>query len=336
MPIPTLITDLSTTAATNSPSGSDNVFPDLDNYLRAQSAFIASIRDNTGNGWVSPYLTVAGPSYTGTLTGSTAVIGQVTSPIVGGGAGASLSLQANGATQALIDTTGNLGIGVTPSSWNGVGPAIQLAGGSIIAPSPTFYATANGYYNGGWKYVSSAAAVQYVQNAAGDHRWYTAPAGTAGAAISFTQAMALDASGNLGLGVTPSALGAGYKAIQIGQYMSAYNSNAGQLGISANSYYNGTNWIYSTTNAAFKYEQDISAQAHKWYIAGSGTAGATVTFAEVMRVDSSGNLLPILQATPPTLAANGQLVFNLTSNTNLRVSVRGTDGVTRTANITLA
>jgi len=30
------------------------------------------------------------------------------------------------------------------------------------------------------------------------------------------------------------------------------------------------------------------------------------------------------------------MVFNLTSNTNLRVSVRGSDGVTRTANITLA
>jgi hypothetical protein len=30
------------------------------------------------------------------------------------------------------------------------------------------------------------------------------------------------------------------------------------------------------------------------------------------------------------------MVFNLTSNTNLRISVRGTDGTTRTANITLA
>ena len=56
MPVPTLVTDLSTTLASNSPSGSDNVFPDLDNYLRAMSGFIASIRDNSGNGWVSPYL----------------------------------------------------------------------------------------------------------------------------------------------------------------------------------------------------------------------------------------------------------------------------------------
>lgn len=56
MPVPTLLTDLSATIASNSPAGSDNVFPDLDNYLRALSGFLASIRDNTGNGWVSPYL----------------------------------------------------------------------------------------------------------------------------------------------------------------------------------------------------------------------------------------------------------------------------------------
>ena len=57
---------------------------------------------------------------------------------------------------------------------------------------------------------------------------------------------------------------------------------------------------------------------------------------ERMRLDASGNLIHAAPTTPPTLATNGQMVFNLTSNTNLRVSVRGTDGVTRTANITLA
>jgi hypothetical protein len=36
----------------------------------------------------------------------------------------------------------------------------------------------------------------------GEHRWYTAASGTAGNAITFTQAMTLDASGNLGLGST--------------------------------------------------------------------------------------------------------------------------------------
>jgi hypothetical protein len=41
MPVPVSISDLSTTAASNSPAGSDNVFPSLDDYLRALSSFIA-------------------------------------------------------------------------------------------------------------------------------------------------------------------------------------------------------------------------------------------------------------------------------------------------------
>jgi len=58
--------------------------------------------------------------------------------------------------------------------------------------------------------------------------------------------------------------------------------------------------------------------------------------ADRMYFDSTGNVISNVTGTAPTLAANSQMVFNLTSNTNLRISVRGTDGTTRTANITLA
>jgi hypothetical protein len=54
-------------------------------------------------------------------------------------------------------------------------------------------------------------------------------------------------------------------------------------------------------------------------------------------VDDQG--MPIwspASATPATLAANGDITMTLTSNTNLRFSARGSDGVTRVANITLA
>lgn len=40
MPVPTAITDLSATIASNSPAGGDTVFPELDNYLRAAFGFI--------------------------------------------------------------------------------------------------------------------------------------------------------------------------------------------------------------------------------------------------------------------------------------------------------
>jgi hypothetical protein len=41
MAVPTSITDLSTTASSNSPAGTEAVLPNLDNYLRAHAAFIA-------------------------------------------------------------------------------------------------------------------------------------------------------------------------------------------------------------------------------------------------------------------------------------------------------
>lgn len=60
-----------------------------------------------------------------------------------------------------------------------------------------------------------------------------------------------------------------------------------------------------------------------------------------MQIDPNGNTL-ITGITTTTLGSsssppsNSQMSFALTSNTNLRITVRGTDGVLRTANITLA
>ena len=48
----------------------------------------------------------------------------------------------------------------------------------------------------------------------------------------------------------------------------------------------------------------------------------------------SGNLIIGVDSSP-TLTTNSTLSFELTSNTNLTVYARGTDGVTRSANITL-
>jgi len=81
--------------------------------------------------------------------------------------------------------------------------------------------------------------------------------------------------------------------------------------------------------------------------AGTGKFGITTTSSgyalsfgidtvEKMLLDTNGNLILSSSATPSTLATNGQLTVNATSNTNLRFSYRGSDGVTRVANITLA
>jgi hypothetical protein len=123
----------------------------------------------------------------------------------------------NGTERARIDSSGNLGLGVTPSAWATVTPVIELKNGvhfaSLDTGTPLAYFGANCYYNGSnWIYkVSSNYAVRYEINAGGNgsHAWFTAPSGTAGNAITFTQAMTLDVNGSLLLGTTSTTPSAG-------------------------------------------------------------------------------------------------------------------------------
>jgi hypothetical protein len=119
----------------------------------------------------------------------------------------SLKLQTNGTTDAVtIDTAQNLGLGVTPSAWSGnFGKGIEFTNSSYIVPfAGATYSNLvmgnNAYYNGtNWIYKTSNYASKYQINDNGSHQWFNAASGTAGNPITFTQAMTLDASGNLTL-----------------------------------------------------------------------------------------------------------------------------------------
>lgn len=121
----------------------------------------------------------------------------------------SLFLGAGGAGRVQVNASGNLGLGVTPSaSWSVGFKAFQIAGqGAGVSASTSasqVWLSSNGIYNGtNWIYGNSAAAGQY-QIDTNAHKWNIAASGTAGNTITFTQAMTLDASGNLGIGITPS------------------------------------------------------------------------------------------------------------------------------------
>ena len=103
----------------------------------------------------------------------------------------------------------------------------------------------------------------------------------------------LDASGNLGLGVTPSAWGTSeYKAVQVGIGASFYGrvtaGDQDKAGVSSNAFNNGTNWLYIATDSAANYTQ--IGGGHFFYTAASGTAGDSITFTQAMTLDASGNL----------------------------------------------
>jgi hypothetical protein len=56
----------------------------------------------------------------------------------------------------------------------------------------------------------------------------------------------------------------------------------------------------------------------------------------IAQVNITGNLVAQLNASAPSLAANSSMSFQLVNNTTLAIIVRGTDGVTRSGNITLS
>jgi hypothetical protein len=108
-----------------------------------------------------------------------------------------------------VTAGGNVGIGIAPSAWNSGYKAMQLLTGALYGTSSRdTNLGANVFVNagGGHAYIQSSFATNYTQFN-GVHSWYAAPSGTAGDAISFTQAMTLDASGNLLVGKTATAFG---------------------------------------------------------------------------------------------------------------------------------
>ena len=144
---------------------------------------------NTNQIWLG---SVSGASYIDATAG-------VGSPV--------LQLRTSGITKATLDSSGNLGLGVTPSAWNSLERAIQVGLSGALYNNTNFGQTTlsnNSFRNtaGNDIYLFSLGASKYVQNNGGQHIWYTAPSGTAGNAISFTQAMTLNASGNLLVGGT--------------------------------------------------------------------------------------------------------------------------------------
>jgi hypothetical protein len=105
-----------------------------------------------------------------------------------------------------LDSSGNLGLGVTPSAWGSGRVALQIGSAtasSYITGGTGVMALSSNLYRatGGDLYVGTGFATTYQQYS-GNHVWFNAASGTAGNAITFTQAMTLDASGNLLVGTT--------------------------------------------------------------------------------------------------------------------------------------
>jgi hypothetical protein len=207
----------------------------------------------------------------------------------------SLALQTAGTTAVTLDTNQNMGLGVTPSAWYSTYKALQIGATTSLSNAGSGADTilgCNTYTNsiGTQTYIISSYATNYEQYS-GKHMWFTAPSGTAGNAISFTQAMTLDASGRLMIGNTGNS------------YIFSVQQNSTQMWTDCQSTYVEQSLVSSSgTNIDY-------------YLSTKGTGniiwrqnGTT----ERARIDSSGNLL----VGTTTATATGLTVSKATSSNN--------------------
>ena len=198
-----------------------------------------------------------------------------------------------------IDASGNVGIGVTPSAWGSGFKALQLNSqtGLFGSADSTFLQT-NAYINSAGTniYIGTGFATRYRQDG-GVHQWHTAASGTAGNTISFTQAMTLDASGNLGIGTTSPT-----RKLDVRQAYTA-DTIVAQIGNTNNG--NGATPVATIFDFTEANGTSVSRISSIYTQSTGKTDLAFGTYngglAEKMRLDSSGNLLV------GTTSANGKL-----------------------------
>jgi hypothetical protein len=185
-----------------------------------------------------------------------------------------LAVAVNAAERMRIDASGNLGLGVTPSAGSLKHIEVGAVGNAVTGypADAAIYVTSNAVFASGWKYTQSSKLATRYAGEAGQHQWFTAPSGTAGNAITFTQAMTLDASGNLGIGTSSPAFKLDVQTASGENYIRV-SSATGQDG--------GFRIAEGTTN--------------KWLLYNIAASDAFAIYdntatAERLRIDSSGNV----------------------------------------------
>ncbi len=191
-----------------------------------------------------------------------------------------VTVETSGSERLRIDASGSLGLGVTPSAWTSSVKAAQLnTKAAIYGSSSATGLGFNVFNDGSNKYLTTDAATLYLLGA-GSHAWYTAPSGTAGNAITFTQAMTLDASGNLDVGSSSTAVSSttrttSIKSSNIGNLVFGITQNAVTMGSSSTAAD-----IYTTAALDMRFGTNSTERA---------------------RIDASGNLLVGTTNTAPSV-----------------------------------
>jgi hypothetical protein len=189
-----------------------------------------------------------------------------------------LYFKANAAERLRIDSSGNIIIGNGDTNASPANGAIRVtnASGTNISGSS----------------ITISAGAGTGTGAGGDIVLRTASAGSSGSSLNtLTERFRIDSSGDVGIGVTPSAWSTSNVALQIGGSTSIWTDKTAGLRtfISTNLFFDGTNRKYIATGAASEYLQGTDG-AHVFYNAASGSSGANASLTERLRIASAGQI----------------------------------------------
>jgi hypothetical protein len=217
-----------------------------------------------------------------------------------------LSITSDGTNLTYSFLTGNVGIGTAaPESivhikdTGNVTTTLQIEGAATgYAPVINFdgIVAGNADYllgeiNGSWDtHTNVVSAIRFESGADTTNKddglisFWTSSSGP-----TLEERMRIDISGNLGLGVVPSAWGGTQKSLQLpGNSVFAGGNDVGTI-VGNNMYWDGSAYKYIATAAANMLQ--FSAGSYLFRQALSGTAGNPITFTTAMTLDTSGTLL---------------------------------------------
>ena len=170
---------------------------------------------------------------------------------IGAVSGNNFRIQLNNSEAMRIDSSGNVGVGLTPSSWWSGMKAVETqssSGGVFASASVNGLFLTNAYYDGSnWKYKNNAPAEYYSQTG-GTHQFLNASSGTAGGAITWSESMCIDSSGNLLVNSAPATGKVNSSNIGGVAYSAVVNASGAGMQISSGGQSNTMNAITFQTN----------------------------------------------------------------------------------------
>jgi hypothetical protein len=237
-------------------------------------------------------------------------------------AGTAIDFQISGVDKMILDSSGNVGIGVSPETTsNGKSLTINR---TVINDDDagSFHISQNAYYNSAWKYVENGTG-EKITFASGVITFDRAASNSGGADASLTwsESMRIDSSGNVGIGTTTVHadlhLGAASPHIDIGPS----TGNRGKVGFDSNNVYIGS--TSGTGEIHFKNNIGSTDAPHS-----SGDTKMVITDSGVGIGESSPNQSLVVKNASDgavivanTAQAGGQGIGFFTDTTNNRVGV---------------